>query len=75
MGPVHLGKSREFHKGKRGSGSRLIVKSTTPTPKNWHSFLLVDENKTELYNYCQTAYQFNIHLRKGIGVITHRKGY
>ena len=34
---------------KRGSGSRIIVKSTTP--QNWQSFLRVDENNTELYNY------------------------
>ena len=36
---------------KRGSGSRIIIKSTTPTTKSWQSFLRVDENKTELYNY------------------------
>lgn len=36
---------------KRGSGSRIIVKGSTPAPKNWQSFLRVDENKKELYNY------------------------
>ena len=40
---------RSSTREKRGSGCRIIVKSTTP--KNWQSFLRVDENNTELYNY------------------------
>lgn len=36
---------------KRGSGCRIIVKGSTPTPKNWQSFLRVDENKKELYDF------------------------
>ena len=36
---------------KRGSGRRIIVKCSTPIPKNWQSFLRVDENKIELYQY------------------------
>lgn len=36
---------------KRGSGNRVIVKNSTPIPKNWNSFLRVDENKSELYQY------------------------
>lgn len=36
---------------KRGSGNRIIVNSYTPVPKNWQSFLRVDQNKDELYHY------------------------
>ena len=43
------GRLRSSTREKCGSGCRIIVKSTTP--KNWQSFLRVDENKTELYNY------------------------
>ena len=34
---------------KRGSGQRIRVEETTPVPKNWKSFLRVNENKQELF--------------------------
>ena len=36
---------------KRGSGNCVRVKGSTPFPKNSNSFLRVDENKSELYQY------------------------
>ena len=35
----------------RGSGQRMIVGGSTPIPRNWASFLRVDENKKELFTY------------------------
>ena len=35
----------------RGSGSRVLVKDSTPIPQNWHNFLRVNQNKTDLYQY------------------------
>lgn len=34
---------------KRGTGQRIRVEETTPVPKNWKSFLRVNENKQELF--------------------------
>jgi hypothetical protein len=36
---------------KRGSGQRVVVREKTPIPRNWPSFLRVDENKAELYSF------------------------
>lgn len=36
---------------KRGQGNRVVVQESTPVPPNWQSFLRVDENKTELYQF------------------------
>lgn len=35
---------------RRGKGARRQVKPSTPIPKNWHSFLRVDQNKEELFH-------------------------
>ena len=34
---------------KRGTGRRIKVVESTPLPKNWKTFLRVNENKTELF--------------------------
>ena len=36
---------------KRGSGTRRRVTSSSQIPKNWKSFLCVNENKTELFHF------------------------
>ena len=38
-------------RSKRGKGSRRRVQPTTRVPTNWHEFLRVDYNKTELFAY------------------------
>ena len=59
---------------KLGSGSRIIVKSTTLTPVNG-SFLQEDENKTELYNYLSDYISIRhtprnmLYCAKGIDVV------
>ena len=35
----------------RGPGDRLKIDSNTHLPKDWHSFLRVDSNKTNLYSF------------------------
>ncbi len=35
----------------RGTGQRRRVMATTPLPRNWQSFLQVDSNKEELFNF------------------------
>ena len=35
----------------RGTGIRLVFKDSTTIPSNWQSFLRVDENKVELFNF------------------------
>lgn len=40
---------------KRGSGVRVKVTRTTPIPKNWQSFLRVDENKRDLFQFLSTC--------------------
>ena len=39
---------------KRGSGTRRRVTSPSQVPKNWKSFLRVNENKTELFHFLAT---------------------
>ena len=69
------GSLKSSTRGKGDSGSRIIFKSTTPTPKNWQIFLRVDENKTELYNYLSDCISIQhtprkmLYCTKGIDVI------
>jgi len=51
MGSLHRHSLKRSVRQRRGSGHRVLVKSSTPIPKNWQSFLCVDQNKTELYHY------------------------
>ena len=38
-------------RARRGKGIRRKVQDDSIAPTNWHAFLRLDENKTELFNY------------------------
>ncbi len=42
---------KQSTRDKRGTGERRRVSATTPIPSNWQSFLQVDSNKAELFEY------------------------
>jgi len=61
----------------RGIGVRRHVTPSTPIPKNWHSFLAVNDNKTALFNYLSDFLSHTreqpgkqLFLTKGVDVLT-----
>ncbi len=55
---------------KRGKGTRKRVAASTVMPKNWTDFLLIDENKTELFAFLSPE-AIRLHL---IGTVGRSKG-
>lgn len=51
---------------KRGSGTRTHVVASTKIPRNWHEFLRVDANKTELFHILADAASKSMHHGKQI---------
>lgn len=43
-------------RAKRGKGVRRRVVAETAIPRNWHDFLRVDQNKTELFSLLSHAF-------------------
>lgn len=51
---------------KRGKGIRRRVDSTNNVPGNWHEFLRVPENKSELFQYLAVQAAENLKTEKGV---------
>ena len=49
---------------KRGTGIRRKVEEQSQAPTNWHSFLRIDKNKTELFRFLSEQIIKNIETNK-----------
>lgn len=66
--------SLKYHlRQKRGTGESVRVTEATNIPKNWKIFLLVDSNKTRLFNFIATEIQSTVPPDGNILVSTHKE--
>ena len=55
---------KETARQRRGTGIRRKVEELSQTPSNWHSFLRIDKNKTELFSFLSEQMTSNPELNK-----------
>jgi len=51
VGPLHYRLVEGYSKSQAGKGVKRRVVGGATIPRNWASFLRVDENKTELFSF------------------------